>query len=156
MELSVTENNLHPGFEVYEKGQKQIQISIDRKLQSLRVACKDTRRLFFIEDITSAKGNVFVLKTEYDQLLGSMKRNHTLENSGTIEIDDNSYIYKINNAQTKIILYDDDNGKELLVCENEINNVITLHLKYIAFALAWYVNLDVPKTIKKEFYKSLV
>ena len=142
MIIKFISDKLSPEFEVYEESKILIHIKIDTEVQTFRITCLDTKRVFFVVDEVIKKATVTTLLNEYSQRLGSLIKSKSALNSGEIEIEGIQYTYTFSDDFIKEInLFEQNSRQPALRCKLEPGQPSILnegYLNYLLFSMAWF------------------
>jgi hypothetical protein len=132
-------------------------LTINYKSSSLRAECTTSKRAFFIHKEGLWK-NKTVLKNEYGYKIGQMYYEKWHSDNGIVEIDDKKfrYIYR-NNPLAEIAIFNEGETEPLVACGlatvagqttvkiNKDGEFEDADMKYMLFALTWYLFLPVAQ-----------
>jgi hypothetical protein len=158
MYLKLTANNPYPHFDIYDEDKPVISIKIDQFMQALRIACKDSRRVFFVVEEKMKRNSVWCLLNEYSQPLGSLMKDKSTGNEGEVKIEGSRFTYRISSSPVKeIIVFKSNEPEETLICR--INDALMSDYKnyliHFIFALSWFTFLSHKKKTAMDFAGSL-
>jgi hypothetical protein len=132
-------------------------LTINYKSSSLRAECTSAKRAFFIHKEGIWK-NRTVLKNEYGYKIGQMYYEKWHSDNGIVEIDDKKFRYLFrNNPLAEIAVFNEGETEPVVACGlatvsgqttvkiNHNGEFEDADMKYMLFALTWYLFLPVAQ-----------
>jgi hypothetical protein len=158
----VSTNPLHV-YHLTEGDNVLLTLTINYQSSSLRAECKSSKRAFFIHKEGLWK-NKTVLKNEYGYKIGQMHYEKWYADNGTIEIEDRKfrYLYR-NNPMAEIAIFNGDETEPVVACGlaavsgqttvkvSQDGDFEDVDMKYMLFALTWYLFLPVAQESTIDF-----
>jgi len=146
--------NLLQEYHLTDNGDTRVVVKYNPVQQSARVTVGDMHRLFFIEHTGSFTGK-YLFKNEYGMEVGWMS-NDKRGNEGSITIESQQYIFKIdNNPPATLTIYDSSKQQALAGCGLATNisgtslSLAAQHTHagthYLLLSLCWFLFLPIAK-----------
>lgn len=146
--------NLLQEYHLTDNDETRAVVKYNPVQQSARITVGDMHRLFFIENTGSFTGR-YLFKNEYGIEVGSMS-NDKWSNKGSITIESQQYIFKIdNNPLATLTIYDSSQQQVLASCglaTNISGTSLSLAAQptnagthYLLLSLCWFLFLPIAK-----------
>ncbi len=150
MKIKLISYKPYPEFSISESDKLQMHIKLDINANAFRIKYKDSRRVFFIYEETVKNKSVTTLLNEYSQQLGSIATNELSPDSGQLEIEGESYIYRLNNSSQEIKIFKNDPFQSTLVCSASLSDWPSpshFSINYIMFSIGWFIYMGKEKEV---------
>ncbi len=144
-------------YQLVEGDKTLLTLTINYKSSSLRAECTSAKRAFFIHKEGIWK-NRTVLKNEYGYKIGQMYYEKWHSDNGIVEIDDKKFRYLFrNNPLAEIAIFNEGETEPIVACGlatvagqttvkiNQDGDFEDADIKYMLFALTWYLFLPVAQ-----------
>ena len=153
MELNFTTYHPHPEFTLYENNKIVAQSKLDTDTNAFRIKCFNTRRVFLIYDEVIKNKSITTLLNEYSVPLASIVDVGFGGNTGTIEMENILYKYRITADLKEINIYKANSPASLLACTIQVDEKLFSldnYINFILFSLVWFVYYSKEIRISRE------
>lgn len=149
MQANISGSTSRPEIEIYESAEKLIHIKIDPEVSAFRINCLNVKRVFSVYEEVSRRHTYTVLLNEYSQPLGKIEKDHLLDQTGLVDVEDIKLNYRIRTMpKGDIYLFLAEESKEVFNCSINPQSFAAMNESQVAillFSICWFAYLSKNK-----------